>query len=315
VSKSQILRYLKIKGLRYRIDCTNLDPSYTRNKIRLRLLPYLRRNYNPRIDDIIQNSSKYLRQCADYIQHEINRITDLAVKKLDNGFSITLTEYVKLHPALRDLLMRNLLESLFGISVNDELLAHVRSLALQKGMYRIILPDSITGFLEYETLKFTREPSRKWKALVHEVPVPSNTIIPEWNISFETSFLKPKDLPKSFDITKREPMGRIWRRIASGGETISITEYVDADLISTDRLILRPRKPGDRYRPLGKGGSCTIKKLLIDEKVPISIRERIPIIAASGKIIYVPGYRISESVKITENSINIMKLSMTIFPL
>ncbi len=315
VSKSQILRYLKIEGLRYRIDSTNLDPSYTRNKIRLRLLPYLRRNYNPRIDDIIQNSSRYLRQCADYIQDEINRITDSIVRKLENGFSIPLPEYLKLHPALRDLLIRNLLESFFGISANDELLAHVRSLVQQKGRYRIILPDNITGFLEYETLKFNRKPSTKAGILVHKVPVPSNTIILEWNISFETSFLKPKDLPEGFDTAKREPMGGIWRKIASGGETINITEYLDADLISTDHLTIRPRKPGDKYKPLGKCGSCTLKKLLIDEKVPISVRERIPVIAASGKIIYVPGYRISECVKITENTINIMKLSMTIFPL
>lgn len=314
VSKSQILEYLKKEGLRYRIDSTNRDVSYTRNRIRLRLLPYLRRNYNPKIDEVIQNTSRYLRYFADYMRDELIEITDSIVRKLDNGFSMSLTDYMSLHPSLRSLLIRELFETFFGIAANEELLAQVRSLTQQKGRYRVTLPNKVTGFLEYETLRFTRGRSRKVAGLVRRVPIPSNTILPEWNLAIETSLHKAEDLRKGFQAVKKEAMGRIWHKIASGN-AVTITEYLDADLVGADELTFRPKRPGDKYRPLGKGGTHTLKKLFIDEKVPISLRERVPVVVASGRIIYVPGYRVSDDVRIVENTCRVMKLNMTIFPL
>ena len=61
VSRREIEDYLKEKGLNWRLDTTNLDSAYTRNRIRNRLLPYLARDYNPEIVDSLARLGHILR--------------------------------------------------------------------------------------------------------------------------------------------------------------------------------------------------------------------------------------------------------------
>ena len=315
VPKSDIMKYLKSQGLSYHTDSTNRDISYTRNRIRLRLLPYLRKNYSPNVGVLVQNTSGYLRQCADFIQDRVNEIAVKHVEEIEGGFAIALKDYLMVHPGLRDILMKDLFEKYFGFNANRETLAHLRSLAEKKGKYKIALANGLTGFLEYGNLIFQKKPVKKSAPASREIPIPSNLLLPDWNISIETSLIKPENLPEGFRFAKREPMGAIWQRVFAEGEAVEITEYLDADSLKCDTLLIRSRKPGDKYRPIGNAGTRTLKKLLIDEKVPVSHRERVPVIAASGRIVYVPGYRIAEAVRITTETRNVMKLNIRIFAL
>jgi len=58
--KREILRYLAIKGIPYLMDSSNLKPVYLRNRIRLELLPYLRENFNPAIDQGLRQTASVL---------------------------------------------------------------------------------------------------------------------------------------------------------------------------------------------------------------------------------------------------------------
>ena len=81
--KSEILKYCEANGLSPRIDATNSETEYTRNKIRLELLPYLKENYNPNMVEALirlsENASKddaALSRIADGIQ--TNSVKELA---------------------------------------------------------------------------------------------------------------------------------------------------------------------------------------------------------------------------------------------
>ena len=63
-----------------------------------------------------------------------------------------------------------------------------------------------------------------------------------------------------------------------------------------DTIIVRSRRPGDFFRPSGGGGKCRIKDYFIDEKIPASKRNSIPLLEVTGEIIWVVGYRIAEGV-------------------
>jgi tRNA(Ile)-lysidine synthetase-like protein len=57
-------------------------------------------------------------------------------------------------------------------------------------------------------------------------------------------------------------------------------------------LRIRTRQPGDRFRPAGGRGSCLVKKILVDRKVPRGLRDRLPIVTTpSGDIVWVAGLR------------------------
>ncbi len=69
----------------------------------------------------------------------------------------------------------------------------------------------------------------------------------------------------------------------------------------------RTRKEGDVYTKFG-GGSKKLKSFLIDKKVPVRIRDFLPVLANENEIFVVGGIEISEKVKVDENSKIIYKI-------
>lgn len=61
-----------------------------------------------------------------------------------------------------------------------------------------------------------------------------------------------------------------------------------------DTVSVRGRRPGDRMRPLGAGGSRRLKDLLIDHRVPRDRRHRLPLLTIAGEIAWVPGITVDE---------------------
>ncbi|MCK4262385.1 tRNA lysidine(34) synthetase TilS, partial [bacterium] len=71
VSRSEIEDYLREEGLAVRVDASNLKPVYLRNKIRLKLIPLLARDYNPNIKSVLSGMSQILRadeECLNEVQ-------------------------------------------------------------------------------------------------------------------------------------------------------------------------------------------------------------------------------------------------------
>ena len=64
-------------------------------------------------------------------------------------------------------------------------------------------------------------------------------------------------------------------------------------------FVVRNRRPGDRFQPLGMSREKKLKDFLIDRKIPIESRDRIPLLLWSGKIVCVTGVEISEAFKVT----------------
>ncbi|MEI6587651.1 MAG: tRNA lysidine(34) synthetase TilS [Candidatus Moraniibacteriota bacterium] len=58
IPRKEIITYLKTNNLSYRIDKTNKQTIYLRNKIRNKLIPYLEKNYNPNLKQVLAKSAK-----------------------------------------------------------------------------------------------------------------------------------------------------------------------------------------------------------------------------------------------------------------
>lgn len=100
ITRPEIEGYLKTNALPFRIDKTNLDRKFLRNKIRLDLLPHLSQ-YNPNIIETLSNMSKHLAYDFDYIETEVDRVfKEIAIVEAGQ-ISIPLKEWLSLPQSIR----------------------------------------------------------------------------------------------------------------------------------------------------------------------------------------------------------------------
>lgn len=88
--------------------------------------------------------------------------------------------------------------------------------------------------------------------------------------------------------------------------------YINADMIIGD-LLVRNRRDGDRFRPLGMNGTKKIKDFFIDRKISRQDRDRIPLIIDrhnKNKIIWIAGHQMSDDYKVTDKTKELLKLEI-----
>jgi tRNA(Ile)-lysidine synthase len=83
--------------------------------------------------------------------------------------------------------------------------------------------------------------------------------------------------------------------------------YMDYEKVALP-LKVRTVKPGDRIQPLGMEGSRKVKSYFIDLKIPRHLRTRIPLVLDSESVLWIAGVRMSERVKITDETRKILKI-------
>ena len=85
-------------------------------------------------------------------------------------------------------------------------------------------------------------------------------------------------------------------------------ELLDLGVIENKKLLLRLWQPGDKFRPLGMNGNQKISDFLINNKVNIFEKDHQTVLTADGQIIWVCGYRIDDSVRISDSTKNIIRI-------
>jgi tRNA(Ile)-lysidine synthase len=125
--RQEIETYLRGQKLRFRIDPTNLKPFFYRNKIRLDLLPYIAKKYNPNIHgslvnlaDISSTDFDYLEQAAVKIFKQLVRID---FKKRCVSFAVS--GFNRQHLSMKRMLIRMAYAEIKG-DMNQLTLAHLR---------------------------------------------------------------------------------------------------------------------------------------------------------------------------------------------
>ena len=104
VSRKEILEYLKINKLKYRVDRTNKETKYLRNKVRHKLIPYLKKNFNPNIKSTIFKAAESVAEDYDFI-------SDYSSGIYEKNKELQVRKILRFHPALqRRVLLLALLE-------------------------------------------------------------------------------------------------------------------------------------------------------------------------------------------------------------
>ena len=303
VRRRDLIAWLRDNHLSYRIDATNRDVRQARNRVRRRLLPLLARDYNPA-------AVERLARCADLLRDEDAYLAGLAETEFRRlatrrGETLVLTgrELLDLPPAIRRRVVRRALETLRG-DLKRITLEHVeRTLLLLEdpaGRRSVSLPEGLTASVSGLGLTLARgrgAPARKAPAAGAPAtdcrealcPVPGEVALQGFDLRLRASIV-PRDLAPP-------DMRRAGRERA----------YLDADLLPGP-LLIRPRRPGDRFVPLGGPGTRKVKSFLIDRKIPLTDRGRIPLVLSGDRIAWVVGHAIDDRFKVTGTTRRVLVL-------
>ncbi len=292
--RSDIEAYLKERGIYWRVDRSNEEFDYLRNRIRGELIPLLASSYNPNIRDTINRSLISIRDDLDFIEREVEAELPHLISRKDKGeIAIDLFQLSSYHIALQRRVIRALIRHLKG-DLREITFGHIEDilrLAVEgRSGAELNLPYGIVVHRSYQELILSLRGVIKISPKVYrKLAIPGITGIPEWSLEVEAHLLKPDEVDS----------------YCKGREEVCL----DYDKIEGD-IVIRNRLPGDKFSPIGLKGTKKIKDLFIEAKIPREKRGYIPLIATEKMIIWVVGGRIDERVKITSETEHILHLKV-----
>jgi len=289
-SRREIEDYCNLMGLKPRIDSTNLEPLYARNKVRLELIPYIEQNFNSAIERTLSSMAELLSEDRDFLnQYAENAYKGIVLEK-QHGVSLDIKGINELHTAVKKRVIRKAIEYVKGnlVGIESRHLDLILSAVNQGNTGASVeLPGGIKAAVQYNQLNIMKLKGETKDIFCHNLIVPGITEIKEIGGLIEAEIIEG-NLPDYSAADK-------------------FTRYFDYDRIK-ENLIARSRRDGDFMVPLGMKGKKKIKDIFIDSKVPREERDSIPLVSCDGEVIWIVGYRISDNYKITQNTKKVLKL-------
>ncbi|MCM8779057.1 MAG: tRNA lysidine(34) synthetase TilS [Candidatus Omnitrophica bacterium] len=112
--REEIIKYLNEEKIEYRIDKSNLSSAYLRNRIRNELIPYLIKEFNPQIKEVLANMAENLGLAYEYIHKQGKRKFKTLTKLADGKITILQDKFKALHPILQREIFRLAIGELKG---------------------------------------------------------------------------------------------------------------------------------------------------------------------------------------------------------
>ncbi len=298
VTKQEVLQYCEAQQLKYYIDASNLEPDCLRNQMRLELLP-LMKQYNGqmvdalvRLQDSAQGDLDYMEQQVNGLWHEYGVCADEAVQFPAEVFRVQ-------HIAIQRRLLRLMYEQFCGSTADlyYRQIEQMRTVAMQSdGTQTVTLANGVVFVRRYGTLYLTEQSEQQgqtYDSCMWQWQVQS--AVQAWGGTFTAELCE-------FDENRCDGIGQ-----KHGFNTV----FVDADTLA-ESLQMRGRQAGDVIQPVGMQGHKKVKKLFIDLKIPKEQRDSIPMVVSHGQIVWIPGYFLSECVRITKKTKRVCKLSFAV---
>ena len=287
IERQSLAVYLRKRGLKFCRDETNEDRRFLRNKVRLRLIPYLQKNYDAgiirhlaRLASLLQEEDDFLDQVTREKCRRLIMGTGMA-QRLDRRSLFSLPMALA-RRCVRQFL-RGLKGDLRGISYDDVDavlgLAEGKDLHLKKGLFL----RREGGFI------FKRETSRPPRPYQYLWTGRGILTVGEAGIEFQGRKIRKT---------------RIREYLFDDGSRC----YCDAEKLDFP-LMIRNRRDGDRYRPLGSPGRKKLKEIFRARGISVQDRDRLPLFLCREKIVWVPGLPVAEEFRLTSETKTVFVLT------
>ncbi len=286
-TRAETEAYCRKHTLNPRIDATNTDTTYFRNRLRHELLPELEK-YNPHIRQALAKTALALQGDYALLNELVETAWEKSVVQTGSGFvEFDRRQLERLSPALRRNLFRR------------------AAFLLKPGLRDV----------DFEALK------RAATLKAVELAGGLETVSEGEKLFLATEvFALPSDYPQVSEqlsvINGQLELGNGWILTCEPSTEPCLqnadpwSAYFDADLTER-RLQVRPVRAGDRFEPLGmRRQTVKLSDLFVNLKIPKRMRPQWPVLCVEAEIAWVAGLRMAEPFKVTEKTQRVLKLQI-----
>jgi tRNA(Ile)-lysidine synthase len=280
--KEELSEFAKLNNLDFVEDSSNASDKYTRNYFRNELIPGLQKVF-PQVEDNLLNNIERFREIEMLYQQSI-------------------------------LLQKKKLLEFKGNEIHIPVLKLLKTTPVNTIVYEIIKDYGFTAHQVDDAVSLLKSDTGKYiQSASHRILKNRNWLIiaPNENKEAETIFIEQNDRQVEFQ------QGKIAIELLSTSTSASNLTPQTSNLIAQLNaseinfpLLLRKWKPGDYFYPLGMQKKKKLSRFFIDQKLSLTQKERTWVIEMDKKIIWVVGLRIDDRFKITNNTKNILQISL-----
>lgn len=294
MKREEVEEYCKKNNLEPRIDATNLEKLYSRNKVRLDIIPYMKENFNKDVVEAINRMALLLQDDNKFIVEEVNKVyKEYCIEKTDKV--IIQKEVFNKNSAIIGRIIRKSIKKVNGnqYDVESKHIKEIENIQKVSTNKTVDLPygifaENVYGDIHIKLKKFIK--SNKYDELVYE-----KELIDEETIEFNgyTFSFKVLNNIENIQFTKN-----------------NCIKYFNYDKINGN-IIIRQRKNGDKMNPFGMKGNKKLKDIFIDMKVPKEERELIPVIQFGDDIAWLVSLKLSNKFRVTNDTRKILKIEFS----
>lgn len=289
MTRMEIEEYLNDVKQEYRTDSTNASNDYSRNKIRNVVLPFAEKEIVSGATEHIAALSEKMRLVRDYIRKEAETYLEKTVVFQDRGAVIDVEKIKTLEKLMQNEVVLIVLERLTS-GRKDIGQIHVEAICglLEKeGEKRISLPYGLEAVKQYGQM-YIRP---RVECDMHRI----DSIIDKNDIALDDGHT-------------------LKMRIFNNTVGLSIPQNTYTKWFDYDKIIeclrIRNKQKGDYLTINSELKRKSLKDYMIDMKIPREQRDSLMVIADGSHILWVLGYRISEYYKVSEDTKNIIEISL-----
>ena len=288
-ARADITAFLEGQGAAYRQDSTNQDVRYRRNRVRLELLPYVEKHLNPNVVRTLARHSAVAREVSDYLEKQAADSLEAVREPTGEGISLSIKGLAELHPLMQKMSLRLGLREMRGSlrGINQRHVEAMVSLCRpEQSGRKIELPGGYLAARQFQSLILSPKGDSPG-SFSYALELPGRRRIPEAGLDIRADLKDRDQLPPNLQSTAHRA-------------------YLDADRLP-DSLTVRSRFPGDRY---GGPFQKKVKRMLIDARIPLRARSSLPMVAAPGCVIWIPGFQPAKSVAVNPQTVRCLVLEV-----
>lgn len=291
LSRKEVELYCSSNNLEPKIDKSNLENIYSRNKVRLDIIPYMKENFNKDIINTLNRMANLIQVDNDFLEKETLDNFKVYCSNTSDALIIS-KEAFNLDRAIISRIIRKAFFEFTGKYSNFEMkhIYDVIELSKNTTNKRIDLTNNVLAENIYGDiyLKLKDNIIREYKEVVINKGELDNTHICYENYNVKFNIITNKN---NVDFSKNV-----------------LIKYFDYDKIE-ERLVIRKRRNGDKMLPLGMRGNKKVKDIFMDLKIPVDERDKIPVLCFDNEIAWLVAHKVSEKFKITKETKNIIKIT------